>query len=538
MRTVRDATYEVLRERGLTLMFSNPGSTEIDFLASKPADIDFLLGLHEGSVVGMATGAALASGQPALVLLHTTAGLGNAVGALATARENRAPLVVIIGQQDRRHLAAEPFLAGHLEGLAGDYPVSVTTPARPQDVPAAIDRAYHDAMTWRGPALVVVPMDDWAAEATDIRITPREVLRASRPEPAHVQRLADLIGGSSAPCLVAGAGADTPEAWAALQSLAELLGCPVFQEPFGARAGFPQDHPQFAGHLPAIRSGVREHLASFDLVVVVGTALLRQYPYGDGAFVTGDTTTAVVTADPAEAHRSAADLALVATVAATIEDLVTCLTQRGVPAAPAPVAVVPAAAEASPRELTPSGPLTARRALELLAMSIPSTTVLLEESPSSRPHLHAVVPARTNTGFLSAAMGGLGFAVPAAVGARIADPGRPAVAVVGDGASLYNIQALWSAQRYDVGVLLVIMNNGRYAIMDRLAESAGGEPAWPDFADIDFTGLARALGCEAVSLAGEKEWASFLDDTAPGLARRTTPLVAVLEVLPDAAYRP
>ena len=69
-------------------------------------------------------------GEPALVLLHTTAGLGNAVGALATARVNRAPLVVLVGQQDRRHLAAEPFLAGKLEGLAGDYPVWVDQPAR------------------------------------------------------------------------------------------------------------------------------------------------------------------------------------------------------------------------------------------------------------------------------------------------------------------------------------------------------------------------------------------------------------------------
>ena len=103
--TVRDATFDVLRERGLTTLFANPGSTEIPLLSGLPEDLRFVLALHEASVVGLATGLALATNEPALAILHTTAGLGNAVAALATARVNRAPLVVIVGQQDRRHLA-------------------------------------------------------------------------------------------------------------------------------------------------------------------------------------------------------------------------------------------------------------------------------------------------------------------------------------------------------------------------------------------------------------------------------------------------
>src|SRR6185436_2092294 len=145
--TVRDATFDVLRRLELTTIFSNPGSTEVPFLAGLPEDLTFVLGLHEGSVVGMAAGYALGRGAPALVLLHSTPGLGNAVAALATARLNRAPLVVIVGQQDRRHLALDPFLAGRLHGLAGDYPVWTDQPARAQDVPGALVRAYHEAVT-------------------------------------------------------------------------------------------------------------------------------------------------------------------------------------------------------------------------------------------------------------------------------------------------------------------------------------------------------------------------------------------------------
>jgi benzoylformate decarboxylase len=121
-RLVRDATYDVLRRHGLETIFSNPGSTEVPFLAALPDDVRFVLALHEGAVVGLATGYAIGRGAPTLVLVHTTAGLGNAVGALATARVSRAPLVVVVGQQDRRHLVFEPFLAGRLAGLAGDYP--------------------------------------------------------------------------------------------------------------------------------------------------------------------------------------------------------------------------------------------------------------------------------------------------------------------------------------------------------------------------------------------------------------------------------
>src|SRR3954463_7200019 len=102
--TVRDATYEVLRRLALTTIFSNPGSTEVPFLAGLPDDLRFVLALHAGSVVGMAAGPARGRGSTPLVLLHSTPGLGTAVAPLAPARLNRAPLVVIVGQQDRRHL--------------------------------------------------------------------------------------------------------------------------------------------------------------------------------------------------------------------------------------------------------------------------------------------------------------------------------------------------------------------------------------------------------------------------------------------------
>jgi benzoylformate decarboxylase len=532
--TVRDRVFEVLRRRGLTTVFSNPGSTEVPFLAGLPDDLRFVLALHEGSVVGLATGYALGRGEPALALLHTTAGLGNAVGAIATARVNRAPLVVVVGQQDRRHLVFEPFLTGRLQGLAGEYPVWSDQPVRAQDVPGAIDRASHEAATGRGPALVVVPMDDWLAPADEERedASPDRVVRGAGVDPAAVDALAAFLDGAAAPALVVGAGADGEEGWSALVELAERLVAPVFQESFAARAGFPQDHRLFAGFLPADRPRLRETLAPYDRVLVVGAPVFRQSPYAPGRLTEAGTRIAVVGDEPDEVHRSPAELAVLAPPAAVARELARRLPQRE---AEAPVPFAPPPAPPPPAD---GEPLTASHVLAALAERIPEEAVLVEEAPVDRPELHARLQARRPLGFLSAAMGGLGFAIPAAAGVRLALPERPVVAVVGDGSSLYAIQGLWSAVQERAGVLYVILSNGGYAIMDRLAERHGGDAPWPGFGDLELAAVARAFGCEARRIETHDELVAALDEVLPTLASRQTPLVLDVVIAPTAHFAP
>ncbi|WBB67954.1 thiamine pyrophosphate-binding protein [Micromonospora sp. WMMD812] len=532
MTTVREATLDVLRRYGMQRIFANPGSTEVAFLADLPDDLEFVLALHEGSVVGMATGHAIATGRPAFVNLHTTAGLGNAVGALATARVNRAPLVVVVGQQDRRHLALEPFLAGQLDGLAGPYPVWVNQPALAQDVPPAIRRAWHESVQHRGPALVVVPMDDWSAPVDPALglAAPATVLRAEPAVGPAAGEVARLLDRSANPVVVVGAGADDRRAWDALVSLVDRLGAPVWQEAFGARAGFPQDHPRFAGHLPAGRSRLRAALAAHDLALVVGTGAFRQYPYEPGPLVPDGLAVAVVSGDPDELHHSRADLAVLADPAAFCAAVAGQVTPRRVPA-PAPRAETvepPAAGE----------PMRAAHVFAALAERLPRDVVLVEETPSSRPELHRLLPAREPRGFISAAMGGLGFALPAAAGLRMGDPTRPVVAVLGDGSSLYGIQGLWSAARYGCGALFVVLSNGRYAVMDRLADKAGGKAPWPAFEDVSVHGLAHALGCPARRVGGHAELLAVLDEVVPTLARRTEPLLLDVPVRVDTHFEP
>jgi benzoylformate decarboxylase len=530
MATVRDAVLEVMRSFGMTTVFGNPGSTEIPFLTGLPDDITFVLGLHEGSVVGIATGYALARDRPALVNLHTAAGLGNAVNAIANARDSRAPLVVVVGQQDRRQLAYAPFLTGRaLERMAGEYPVWSSLPVSPQDVPGAIARAYHEADRARGPALVVVPMGDWLEPADDlIGGWPARTVTARSVTAAEVGELAALIDGAQRPALVAGWGADSRDGWDAIVALAERLRCPVYQESFTRRVGFPQDHPLFAGMLPWRRRQMRETLAPHDLVLAVGTNAFRLYILDEpGPWVADTTRVAVVTDDPDEAFRSRCALALIAPVAPACAALAATVSARDArdvepppprrrPPAPAP----PAAGES----LTPAHVYTA------LAQRLPREAVVVEETPSSQAELYERLTISAPGGFIAGGNGGLGFGVAGSIGLRMGNPRRPVIGIVGDGSSLYAVQALWSAAHYSVGVLLIVMANGRYAVMDGLARAAGAPGAWPEFAEVRVGALAAGMGCPAVRVQTHAQLLEVFDDVLPGLADRREPLLVEIAV--------
>jgi benzoylformate decarboxylase len=531
--TVRDQTFDLFRRRGLTTLFANPGSTEVAFLTGLPDDFTFVLGLHEGSVVGMATGHAIGRREPALVLLHTTAGLGNAVSALATARVNRAPLVVLVGQQDRRHLSYEPFLAGKLAGLAGDYPVKVEQPVAAHDVPAAIERAYHAATTWRGPALVIVPMDDWEEPADEEREPAAATGTVHRPAsagPAAIDALAAFLAVAQSPALVVGAGADDPETWSCLVELAERLVAPVFQESFGARAGFPQDHPLYMGTLPADRPRLRERLAPYDAVLVVGAPAFRQSGFAPGRLTEPGTRLAVVSDDPEEVHRSPAVLGVLAPPAAVCREVAARLPQREAEP-PEPLTLPPAPGPPATGE-----PLLAGHVLAALAERLPRDTVVLEEAPVDRPELAGRLAAREPLGYLSAAQGGLGFALPGATGLRMALPSRPIVAVVGDGSAIYQIQAVWSAAHYNIGAVFVVLSNGGYAVMDVLADRHGGSGPWPGFGEIELAAVARGFGCPARRIETYDELTATLDDIVPTLGDRTEPLLLDIVVEPTRAF--
>src|SRR6188472_4531340 len=179
MTTVREAVVCLLRELGMTTVFGNPGSTELPMFRGFPGDFRYVLGLQEAVVVGMADGYAQATRNAAFVNLHSAAGVGNAMGNIFTAHKNRTPLVITAGQQARSILPYEPFLySAQATELPKPYVKWSCEPARAEDVPAAIARAYYVAMQPpRGPVLVSVPADDWAkrCERLEARVVSNEL---------------------------------------------------------------------------------------------------------------------------------------------------------------------------------------------------------------------------------------------------------------------------------------------------------------------------------------------------------------------------
>src|SRR3712207_483044 len=233
MATVREVTFDVLRRLRVRTIFGNPGSTELPFVKEFPEDFTYVLGLQEAMVLAMAEGYAQGTGRASLVNLHTAPGLGNAMGAIVTAYHNRTPLVVTAGQQDRRHLALEPLLAGRLVELARPYVKRSHEPARAQDVPREIQRAYHTAMQHpRGPVFLSVPMDDWDAEGEPP--PEREVSYRTLPDPEELAKVAAVLRGARDPVIVVGAGVDRAGALHDAVALAEKLRAPVWHDPVPA----------------------------------------------------------------------------------------------------------------------------------------------------------------------------------------------------------------------------------------------------------------------------------------------------------------
>jgi benzoylformate decarboxylase len=259
------------------------------------------------------------------------------------------------------------------------------------------------------------------------------------------------------------------------------------------------------------------------VVLTVGTNAFRGYIFDEpAALVDPSTRVAVLTADPAEAHRSPCDLAVVAPVGAACRALVEVLPDRAGAAGNPPEPV------RRPASLPPPAagePLRPGHVLDALAERLPEDVLLIEECPSSQPELYQRIPVRVPFGFLSTANGCLGFGLAGSIGLRMGLPDRPVVAVLGDGSTMYAIQALWSAARYDVGVLLVVLANGRYAVMDGLARRVGRAAAWPGFESVDIGAIARGRGCPSVRVQTHAELISTLDEVMPGLAARREPLL-------------
>jgi benzoylformate decarboxylase len=514
--TVKQVTFDLLRAFGIRKVFGNPGSTELPFLSDWPDDIDYVLALQEASVIGMADGYAQATRNAGFVNLHSAAGVGHALGNLFTAYRNQTPLVITAGQQARSILPLQPFLfAERASEFPRPYVKFAVEPARAEDVPAAIARAYYTAMQPPcGPTFVSVPVDDWTKPAQALEA--RSVTRELGPDPDAIRGLAQALAASERPAFVVGPGIDRAQAVNLMVRLAEKTRASVWVSPFSARCSFPERHPQFAGFLHASPGQLSETLRGHDLVIVVGAPVFTFHVEGHAPIFDGATQLFQITDDPEAAAVTPAGTSIIATMKPALAALIemTGETTRAMPKGrtlPPP----PKAADPIPAEFL----------LASLSVAMPEDAVLVEEAPSHRPTMHKFMPMRGQDSFYTMASGGLGHSLPAAVGIAMARPHVRTVCLVGDGSAMYSIQALWTAAQRKLPLTVVVINNEGYGAMRAFSQvmQVRNVPGL-DMPGIDFAKIAEGMGCMALRVTKSSELASALQR---GLAHQGTSLIEV-----------
>ena len=505
----RAEVFAWLKERGVSYVFGNPGSTEIPFLGGLEAMSHYVLALQESSALAMADGYAQASGQVGLVNLHTSPGFGHAYGSLFTAKKNKTPLIVTVGQQDNRQRFIEPLLSGNHQEMARPLAKWVYEPLRPEDVPAAFERAWTIAMSPpRGPVVLTLPMDLWEAESRPARV--RQFYPPSVPQ--GLEKLLEALQNSKAPALVLGSGTGDL-GFTVAPRLAEALNAPVFTESFTVVAAFPNRHPLYRGALPPAAPAIAGFLDPFDLVLVLGAPAFTVYPYLPGDLIGEQTQVYQISDDPDELGRSPASAVFMGDSGLALQWLAERIAPRG------------AAVESSPwpEPPAPSGSgLAVQTALPWLLNQLPPDAVLVDEGVTASPILQKHFPVTAPRSYFRGSSGGLGWGLPAAVGVALGSPGRPVFCFLGDGATYYSVQGLASAARENLPVKFVVMNNSQYAILKDFTEglhpNLAGQIPGLDLPGLEITSVSRGLGVPAETVRTPTElaeaWRRLL--AAPG----------------------
>jgi benzoylformate decarboxylase len=544
-----EAFLELLAGAGVRHLFGNPGTTELPLNDALVGDsrFQYILGLQETPVMAMADGYAMASRQIGVVNLHISCGLGNAMGMLYNAHREGTPLLVTAGQQDRRLMFEEPILWGDMVSVARPWTKWAAEVSRVEDLPSAVRRAVQTAMTPpTGPVFLSLPVDVQLESSGELDLAPIRIPDSRvRPPAEAIREAAETLVSARNPAILAGSRVTERDAMHELVAIAELLGAPVFTESgtTHGRLAFPSDHPLNGQGLPLWSPEVREKLKDFDVLLVVGMDLLRQYihfvperpipehirlvqidenpwqlgkNYALAVGVIGDTRESLCELDSELARRMSDDDRRHAAERTALH------TKRH------------EAARASLRREIDSQlaarPLTPLALMGSLAKVLPDDVAVIEEAVTTTNTTFERLGALKNTtGYFGHRGWALGWGLGVALGAKLAWPQRPVLALLGEGAATYGVQGLWTAARYKIPVVFVICNNAQYQILKvcgrtmHLPQADCGKFEGLDLVEpeIDYVNLARSFGVEAHRLTEPDQ----LCDAVAAAWRRDRPIL-------------
>ena len=529
-QTGRFAIIEQFLADGMDFMFGQPGTVEqglLDALADYP-EMKYILTLQETVAVMAADGYARATQKPTLVQLHSSPGLGNAIGALYQAKRGHSPLVVVAGDAGIKYMSMDAQMAADLVAMAEPVTKWSTMVMEPSTLLRTIRRAIKIAGTApMGPVYVCVPQDMLDALAVEpVRPTSMPSTKVI-PSPEMVADMAAMLVDAEKPIIYIGDGVAYSHAQDELTRVAELLGAEVWEADAG-ELNMSYSHPLYQGmtghmfgsaSLPLMQSG--------DVNLVVGTYILpevfpilgdvfaedakvihidlnvyeiaKNHPVDLGVMADPKLTLALL-ADALEATMSDAQKAAAQSRATAIGD------------AKAAKQTAQLEADQAVRDETPIQ--MSRFAEELAAQLEGKDVVIFDEALTSSPALVRYLPPQRTGDYFLTRGGSLGVGIPGAIGAKLANPDKIVIGLTGDGGSMYTIQALWSAARHNVDAKFVICNNASYRLLQLNIDQYWGELGIPkhdyplsfdlSHPPLHFVQMARGMGVQGIRV--EKPW--------------------------------
>ena len=549
------AFLELLKQEGVDIIFGNPGTTELPLMDALAVEneLRYVLALQEASVIGMADGYAQASGKLAVVNLHVTPGLGNAMGMLYDAQKAGAPILVTAGQHDQDFNTTEPILWADLPPIARPLTKWSAEVHRLADLPRLVHRAAKTALAPpTGPVFLALPGDILKAEGELDLLAPTRIAPRLRGDPAAVAEAAALLARAERPLIIAGDAVTQGRAHAELVELAELLGAPVYSELVPSTASFPASHPLFRGGMTRMQGPIRKILEQYDVLFSVGGDLFTLSLPSDIEPMPKGLTLIHLDTDAWELGKNyPPKVAILGDPKTTLPDLTKAVRDamtsggRGVARERLEAAKRASLAErealkAKARALAGQTPVQPLALLEAIGETLPKDAVVIDETISSGLGIRSLIRSDDPQSFFGLRGGGIGWGLPAALGVKLALPDRPVLALVGDGSAMYTCQALWTAAHERIAVVFVIFNNSSYRILKQRLYAQRGLAAQVDHyvgmeltnPAIDYVGLARSLGIAAERV---KTVHDATDLIAKGL-QSNAPLL--IDVPMDRNYKP
>jgi acetolactate synthase-1/2/3 large subunit len=499
-RTCGEVLVEILEAYGIDTVFGIPGVHTVELYRGLPnTRIRHITPRHEQGAGFMADGYARASGRPAACFIITGPGMTNIATAMGQALADSVPMLVISSVNNRHELGLGEGRLHELpdqRGLVRGVAVFSHTLLRPAELPAVLARAFAVFDGARpGPVHIEIPLDVITAPADDLPRAAHRVVRPG-PDPRAIARAADLLADASEPFVVLGGG--TVGAPEAARALVERLAAPAALT-INAKGVLPPGHPLSLGStlpLPPVLAA----LQAADVVLAIGTELGETDTLlFDGALSLAGQLVRI-DIDPAQLTRSARPAVAICSDAG--------LAMRALHDALLPAA--PTAPRTRAAQLRDAAGTAIRadyrmhgRFLQAVADALPGVIIAGDSTqPVYGGNLAYAAVAPRSWFNSSTGYGTLGYGLPAALGARLARPDAPVVALIGDGGIQFTIGELATAVELGLPVPILLWNNRGYGEIKTYMADRGIPQIGVDIYTPDFQAIARGFGCRALKAEG------------------------------------